>query len=139
MQRIEYIEKMGTGILRMRKMLTEAKLPPIEYEFSSFVRAVFWRPLAVGQLDPVNTPQVPRKYPASTPQVENAVTASVLTFCTTPRSREEIQTHLGLKDREHFQLKILQPLLKSGLLVPTIPEKPNSSKQKYITANEQGN
>jgi ATP-dependent DNA helicase RecG len=74
MQRIEYIEKMGTGIRRMQKMLAGAGLPPIKYEFSSFVRAVFFRPREERVNFEVNdreadyyasTPQVPRKYPAS--------------------------------------------------------------------------
>jgi ATP-dependent DNA helicase RecG len=57
----------------------------------------------------------------------------ILEFCSVPRSREEIQMHLGLKHREHFRSEILQPLLKEGLLIPTIPDKPNSPRQKYVT------
>jgi ATP-dependent DNA helicase RecG len=41
--------------------------------------------------------------------------------------------HIGLKDREHFRLTILLPLIERGLLTPTLPDKPNSPKQKYVT------
>jgi ATP-dependent DNA helicase RecG len=67
MQRIEYIEKMGTGILRMQKLLADAGLPPLRYELSDFVRAVFYRyPAAWHDADQVSDYQYP--YPPSAPQ-----------------------------------------------------------------------
>jgi len=41
--------------------------------------------------------------------------------------------YIGLKHREHFRSHILKPLVKKGLLRLTIPDKPNSPNQKYIT------
>jgi hypothetical protein len=38
-----------------------------------------------------------------------------------------------LKDREHFRKGHLEPLLASGLLEMTIPDKPRSSLQRYRT------
>ena len=44
LQRIDYIEKMGTGIERIRRALKEAGVPEIKYEFSPvYVKAVFLR------------------------------------------------------------------------------------------------
>jgi len=60
----------------------------------------------------------------------------VLQFCTVPRSRMEIQEFLGLKHRRSFKESVLQPLLESGLLIQTIPDKPSSPKQRYIARNE---
>ena len=57
----------------------------------------------------------------------------VLEFCQTPRTRGEIQEFLGLKHREHIRAEILNPLLKQGLLHPTLPEKLTSPKQKYFS------
>jgi len=39
--RIEYIEKMGTGIKRIQKMISEAGLPPVQYKWDNYVKAVF--------------------------------------------------------------------------------------------------
>jgi len=38
---------------------------------------------------------------------------------------------VGLKDRKHFGEAYLQPALDAGLLEMTIPDKPQSSKQRY--------
>jgi len=45
LQRIDYIEKMGTGIERIRLALKTAKVAPVQYEFNPvYVKAVFPRP-----------------------------------------------------------------------------------------------
>ena len=40
---------------------------------------------------------------------------------------------LGYKDKKTIR-KYLNPLLKEGLLLRTVPDRPNSRNQKYITA-----
>jgi len=72
---------------------------------------------------PQDTPQV-------TPQDERL--QKVLAFCEIPRSRKEIQAYIGMKDRKHFKEVVLDVLLADGLLEMTLPEKPQSPKQKYI-------
>ena len=62
-----------------------------------------------------------------TPQVK------IIAFCAEPRSKAEIANHCGFKDIKHFTARYLKPLLESGQLRMTAPDKPNSSKQKYIT------
>jgi hypothetical protein len=39
----------------------------------------------------------------------------------------------GLKHWKTFQANYLKPLLQQGLLAMTIPEKPTSIKQRYVT------
>ncbi|MCK9524467.1 MAG: Fic family protein [Limnochordia bacterium] len=58
----------------------------------------------------------------------------VLEFCSQPKTRKEIQSFVGINHREHFRAKILKPLLESGKLKMTIPDKPNSRNQKYVRA-----
>jgi len=57
----------------------------------------------------------------------------ILNFCAIPRSRIEIQNLLGLKDKNSFVKVYLTPLLDSNRLFMTIPEKPTSRNQKYVT------
>lgn len=57
---------------------------------------------------------------------------SLLEFCEQPRSRQEIIDFLGFS-RYYSMSKILQPLLDAGKLGLTMPDKPKSSKQRYVT------
>jgi Fic family protein len=78
---------------------------------------------ATPQADPQDDPQAVIEILQKQP--------GLVSFCTTARSRAELQAFCGLKDREHFRKSILKPLLESGWLTPTLPDKPNSPKQKY--------
>jgi len=44
LHRAGYIEKMGTGINKMRGLVADAGLPPIDFEFGTFFTATFRRP-----------------------------------------------------------------------------------------------
>jgi ATP-dependent DNA helicase RecG len=57
---------------------------------------------------------------------------SLLEFCTVPRTREEMQRYYGIATREYFRKNVLKPLLESGRLRMTIPDKPNSKNQQYV-------
>ena len=56
---------------------------------------------------------------------------SLLAFCQVPRSREEIVRFLGFSPY-YTMAKIIRPLLEHGSLAMTIPEKPKSSKQRFV-------
>lgn len=90
-------------------------------------------PQATDQATPQATPQAPRKHPAGSPQA-GSVEEQILEFCLQPKSRAEIQAHLGFKDREHFRKDVLNSLLDSGQLLRTLPDKPTSPKQQFYTA-----
>ncbi len=55
-------------------------------------------------------------------------------YCETPRSRKELQEFVGLKDKVNFKRKYLDPMLKMGLIKMTLPDKPTSRNQKYVSA-----
>jgi ATP-dependent DNA helicase RecG len=59
-------------------------------------------------------------------------TEQLLAFCVEPRRRDEMQQFIGIANREHFRKAILKPLLTSGKLLMTIPDKPNSRNQRYV-------
>jgi ATP-dependent DNA helicase RecG len=65
--------------------------------------------------------------------VQVSRTAKILEYCKTPRYREEIQQHVGMNNRDHFRKEVLNPLIEKGLIRPTLPDKPNSPKQQYVT------
>ena len=70
-------------------------------------------------------------------QVETQVTIHdmIIDFCLTPHSKAEIAEHCGYKNTKNFTQKYLRPLLDSGVLKMTIPDRPRSRNQKYITVH----
>ena len=58
----------------------------------------------------------------------------LLTYCQEPKTRNELQKFCGINSREYFTNNILNPLLETGRLLRTIPDKPKSPNQKYIRA-----
>ncbi|WP_417528663.1 Fic family protein [Marinomonas shanghaiensis] len=72
----------------------------------------------------------------TTMQAES-VERQVLIFCQIPRTRAEIQEHLGFKNRDYFRKSILSPLIEAGTLRLTLPDKPTSPKQKFYAEDQQ--
>ncbi len=60
-------------------------------------------------------------------------THDILEYCKEPRSRQEIQVFIGVKDSSDFTKRFLNPLINGGLLKRTLPNKPTSPKQKYYS------
>lgn len=77
----------------------------------------------------------PQVNPQVDPQADDEIPKRILDFCREEHSIREIAEMLGYKDRKSVH-KYLDPLLADGSIVRTIPDKPNSSKQKYITVSE---
>lgn len=75
-----------------------------------------------------STPQVPHKYPTSTPQVDaliNVVGEDELTI-------REMMAKMGLKDRKHFAQAYLDPSISEGAVRMLYPESPRHPRQKYL-------
>lgn len=66
-----------------------------------------------------------------TGQVTGQVAEALKDFFAEPRSAKDIQSALGLRHRETFIDNHLNPLLQTGMLERTIPDKPKSRLQKY--------
>lgn len=45
--------------------------------------------------------------------------------------RSELQELLSIKNRDYFRTDYLNQAINTGYIEPTIPDKPNSQKQKY--------
>jgi len=118
------IEQWGSGTLKIIDLCRTVGVPdPAWSEQSGSVITTFSAPEWFAEKLQVPTPQV-------TPQVTGEV-MRLLPLCITPTSRKELQEELGLKDIEHFRKVYLLPALVSGFIERTIPDKPQSSKQRY--------
>lgn len=63
---------------------------------------------------------------------------TILDFCINPQPIQAIMDIAEWRDRTKFRNKFIKPLLELELIQMTIPDKSNSSKQKYIIT-EKGN
>ncbi|MEM7601340.1 MAG: Fic family protein [Verrucomicrobiota bacterium] len=71
--------------------------------------------------------ETPQATPQATPQVE----AILKVLGDDELSRSDLQTRLRLKDAKSFRKRYLKPALRGGWIEQTVPEKPNSPKQRY--------
>lgn len=125
LHRIDYIEKMGTGISRIRQAVAEHGGTELELRYNDFFTATFRAKTTVptggdiGHVTPEVTPQV-------TPEVRRLLSA-----LRGDMDRSSLQAALQLKAEKNFRLLYLRPALEAGVIEMTIPDKPRSSKQKY--------
>ncbi len=82
-------------------------------------RTIVNLPVSETQVTPQATPQV-------TPQVEK-----LLRIMAEEMTRDDLQKALGLQDRKSFRDLYLVPALAEHLIEMTIPDKPNSPRQRY--------
>ena len=109
---LKITENRYSGIPTIQKEMQEAGLPPAEF---SVRHGEFYATL----YNSVNQPEYSGK------------PADILAFCSVPRSRAELQGFTGMS-QFYTMSHIVQPLLESGALKLTLPEKPKSSKQRYV-------
>ncbi len=60
------------------------------------------------------------------------IRSAVLIFCKIPRSRKEL-VEFTEKSQFYTMSSIIQPLIEDGKLRYTLPEKPKSPKQRFVT------
>jgi len=59
------------------------------------------------------------------------LTETLLRFCTEPKSRKELSEKLDLSSISYMMSQYINPLLETGKLKMTIPDKPKSRNQRY--------
>jgi len=123
------VEIWGRGTNRVIEECERHGVEPPMFETASGGLTVTFR--AVIGPTPRATPQVtPQAAPQVTPQVLN-----VLREALQPSSRVRLQEAAGITDRKHFREAYLDPLVATGWLRMTIPDKPTSPRQRYRTTD----
>lgn len=123
-QRINYIEKMGTGIKRMQNMMIRAGLKPIKFDFSDlFVTATFYKNTVVNEeiVDPGAESRAESR-------AELEILAALLK---SEMSMQEIANALNSNTVTGYLKRSVKNLLTDELVEYVLSEKPNSRLQKY--------
>lgn len=117
-----HTENRFSGIPTIREAMKSAMLPPPLFEvYRGNFRATLFssvNPIMIGE------------------HKEYSIEEKILTCCKEPKSKEEIAELLGIQTPYYVVTKYLKPLVASGKLAMTIPEKPKSKFQKFYTIME---
>lgn len=132
-------DELGSGMrnsYKYTKMYSGGE--PVFTEADVFTTVIPLSEAATATVGPITqgTPQVvPQDTHQVTPQDLEQRLLRLIDFCSTPRSKREMMDYLGLTDSKNFRERYLVPLLSSGKIEMTIPDKPNSRNQKYKKVN----
>lgn len=129
----EYVREYGEGVDRLYMEMNEAGLPAPEYHMEAFMLHATIsnrRMLEKNGDTPQDTPQ-------DTTQVgEYSIRDKIMEYCKEPKKKSDIARYCGYNDERYFTKKYLKPLLQEKFVAMTIPDKPNSKNQKYVTVQE---
>ena len=127
---VDLVEQLGSGMERIMSIYDKSI-----FEFlPNFLRINFYFDREVMEYLGVTEQDKPNKITEQDKpnKKENKINA-ILEFCKVPKSGKEIMEYIGIKHRPTFIYNYLNPLLEEGKLQMTIPNKPKSKNQKYIS------
>jgi ATP-dependent DNA helicase RecG len=133
---IGYADIIGAG---MRNLLKHTKLlsgrEPELYDGNIFQTII---PLAAADPGtkslPMGSGTRQTEVGLQTKEIKDEKLEQLLLFCAEPRTRAEMQNFYGMAFRNNFCEYVLQPLLDTGRLKRTEPDKLKSPYQKYVSA-----
>ncbi len=127
LKELNLTEGRGTGIPKILMAMTANGSPPPRFETDEdrtyFVSYFPAHSLVISK----ETGQVGTKLGPSRDQVQ------LLEFASKERSITELMELFKWQNRTKFRAKYIKPLIDVGWLAMTIPDKPQSSKQRYVT------
>ncbi|MBC8179136.1 MAG: putative DNA binding domain-containing protein [Deltaproteobacteria bacterium] len=133
LHRIEFIEKAGTGIKRMRDEARDRGCPDPVYKATSFFAASFYPNPVVREHTEMElaTNTFPVKGQVGTKLALSRHQVEILHKCREDSMLVDLMAITGRTDRTKFRHQVFGPLMEADLIEMTIPDKPRSSKQRY--------
>ena len=132
---IDFIEKAGTGIRRIRNEARAQGCPEPKFEANGFFTATFRpNPEVRASADVYSARHVTMDDTMEdTVEVttEDAKVVRLLQAISGTMTRQELQSSLGLENDDYFRRAYLRPAMWAGLIEMTIPDKPRSKHQRY--------
>ena len=113
-------ENRYSGIPTIRREMAKAGLPAPVFinRRNEFIVILYNKPISNEQ---------------ETTLSSNKGNEGLLEFCKTPRTRQEIADYLGINTVFYVMKHYIQPLVESGELLLTLPDKPRSRNQQFVS------
>lgn len=125
---VDLIENIGSGVLRILDAYDKSCFKFMDH----FLRVSFKYKENPFEYD--DTAKVKSSKLGSNKSSKLAVSEKqILELCKTAKSLKEIAQHFGYKDVYKFKNNYINPLLEQNKLQMTIPDKPKSRNQKYVS------
>lgn len=132
------VENRYSGIPTIRRELKENGLPEPEFEDERGTFVVRFRKKSLYERAVENGSGEIGEDKLEMVLEKSRETTDLLLYCSVPRTRKEIAAYLGLDSTTYAIKTYVLPLVEKGLIRMTIPEKPGSSRQLFITAGPPG-
>ena len=130
MEVLEQTENRYSGIPRIRHAMRELSLPePVFSNRRGTFLVTLYNQTAEMEKEEGNTEGKGKKVVSDE--------KNLLAFCAKPRSRKEIVSYLEIPSAQYALRRYLDPLVETGAIRLTIPEKPKSPRQRYVTVSEE--
>ncbi len=136
-----YIERVGTGTCDILDYCKKAGLRDPEFVEDEDFRVTIWRKSNQDEVKS-NQDEAESNQDEATKSNQDDITSegiklskkqkTVLDFCETPRTANEIFDLLGIKKQHASRIRYINTLIDCGLLRPTITQKSTSKNQKYV-------
>lgn len=136
LKELRLTEGRGTGVPSIFKAMQDNGSPAPRFETDE-TRSYFTTVLPIHPLSLVDTESERAAALLALTEMLQAEPRrlQVLRLTLVPRSRSELQAHLGLSDPRNFRRQYLNPLMEAGLVAATNPGSPRAPNQRYqITA-----
>lgn len=143
---LDLIEEWGSGYKRIKEACQKDGYPePIWEEYGTVMRVTFYPHSDITtQISPpapsrhqVGTKSAPSQHQVVEKELDfDTAEKRLRSFCEEGRSMNEMMSFLGWSDRTKFRKRFINPLIEKGILEMTIPDKPQSSNQRYVTTQK---
>ena len=119
-------ENRYSGIPRIRRAMEELGLPePVFYDRRGSFTVILYNS---------SSAQNEKQDEADDSSTHTVDKKGLLDFCRKPRSRKEIVDFLGVSSAQYALRRYLDPLVETGAIRLSIPDRPRSQRQMYSTA-----
>lgn len=126
---VDLVEQLGSGMERIMSVYDKSI-----FEFlSNFLRINFYFDKEVLKYLDTDKQEKGSKSSSKKSSKLEVSESEILKICKTEKSLKEIVGYFGYKDVYKFKNNYINPLLEQEKIQMTIPEKPKSRNQKYIT------
>ena len=124
----DLVKEFGEGVDRIYRDMADAGLPEPEYRQAEFMLYATLKNKNWGKDD---ASWAVTAHDTAHDGAQDKL-QRILDFCTMPKTRQEIMDYMELSSRRQFNERYMKPLIESGELLMTIPDKPKSKNQKYV-------